>query len=125
MQNQFYPGSQSSNNNHAQLGPPPSQSFSYNQLNGPSNGANQMQGETLLLPVPARNRSARSPRKRNMRMLVFSSAGGLFVLFGALFLVTQLISKTSHNVTLYQVNVQNITQNVGGGVSSFPSSSLC
>src|SRR2546421_8450279 len=60
MQNQFYPGSQSSNNNHANLGPPPSQSFSYNQLNGPSNGANQMQGETLPLPVPTRNRSAES-----------------------------------------------------------------
>ena len=109
-----------SNNTHAYWGPSPSQPISYNQLNGSKNGASLMEGETHPLAVPVPHRNAKSKPKRNRRVLIFSSAASLFVLFGALFLVTQFISRSSHNVTLYQVNVQNVTQNVGGGGIVFP-----
>ena len=57
---------------------------------------------------------------RRNRWIISGAIGGLVVIVGILFIVTQVILKSSTSVTLYQANIQNVTQYVGGGGIVFP-----
>jgi RND family efflux transporter MFP subunit len=116
MQNQYYRDPQQISSSNGYI-PHPAAQFPPSPM-GWQNYSGPQQEESITHPLP-------TPRPRgstgvSRRLLILVSAGVLLALLGAVLFVTLFALKSSPSVTLYQVGVQNVTQDVGGGGIVFP-----
>jgi RND family efflux transporter MFP subunit len=128
MENQTRQGPQQLNNTHAPWDSFPTQQLASYPPVGQNAKPEQMSGAAGTLPEEDLQHASPAvpyrPSNRRKLLVIIGSICGLVGILRALFLGSRFILKSTANVTLYQVNVQNVTQYVGGGGIVFPQQQL-
>lgn len=89
--------------------------------NGSQNGS---WGSVPMQPSPFDNGGTGSTVKRRRRMVALLAGSALLVIVALGYIVWNLVMSATPDVTLYQVNSQSVSQDVGGGGIIYPRQQL-